>query len=106
MKYFFLILSSHAFSLSEIFGSGEEEQLHPVRQEIIDEIQAKTKMWWPQTDMEQNPMSKIPSKMIKNSLGQKGLSGNSESVLAGVLSYIEEKMFGKVGFKGKNTPVV
>jgi hypothetical protein len=42
--------------------------LHPVRQQLVDQILAKTRAWKPM-DPKVNPMSKIPSHLVKSSLG-------------------------------------
>jgi len=49
----------------------KREAKHPVRQEIVDEIKARTTMWKP-LDPAKNPMRKVPKHLVRSTLGLLG----------------------------------
>lgn len=52
---------------------------HPVRQELVDEIKARTKRWEPM-EVAENPMAKIPRHLVKQSLGSLGMDEDRHAI--------------------------
>ena len=63
---------------------------HPVRQEIVDEILAKTTSWKPR-QVSENHFSQVPTKKIHHTLGSLDAGVNSHDILNGSDSQLLRK---------------
>ena len=71
-----------------VFLASSVHAVHPVRQELLDEIRSKTDKWTT-IDINENHFSKVPEEHIKSSLGSLEKKNKVEEGLSSVLHTIQ-----------------